>query len=78
MPLTIFLKTCCSGSCTGIFFVDSTPIRVCQNKRNKANKVFRDTTEVGKSTMGWFFGFKLHLVINDRGEIIHFLISQGI
>ena len=51
MPLTIFLKTCCSGSCTGISFVDSTPIRVCKNKRIKTNKVFRGTAEVGKSTM---------------------------
>lgn len=43
MPLTIFLKTCCSGPCTGISFVDSTPIRVCKNKRIKANKVFKGT-----------------------------------
>jgi len=39
--------------------------------------VFRGIAEVGKSTMGWFFGFKLHLPINDRGEILNFLISQG-
>lgn len=77
MPLTMFLKTCCSGSCTGISFVDSTPIRVCKNKRIKANKVFKGTAEIGKSTMGWFYGFKLHLIINDRGEILNFLISQG-
>ncbi|TBO43358.1 hypothetical protein EYS08_08125 [Pedobacter kyonggii] len=43
----------------------------------KANKVFRGIAEVRKSTMGWFFGFKLHLPINDRGEILNFLISQG-
>lgn len=77
LPLAVFLKTCCSGSCTGISFVDSTPIRVCKNKRIKANKVFKGTAEVGRSTMGWFYGFKLHLVINDRGEILNFLISQG-
>lgn len=77
MPLTIFLKTCCSGSCTGISFVDSTPIRVCKTKRIKANKVFKGTAALGKSTIGWFYGFKLHLIINDRGEIINFLISQG-
>ena len=77
MPLTIFLKTCCSGSCTRISFVHSTPIRVCKNKRIKANKVFKGTAEVGKSTMGWFCGFKLYLVINDKGEILNLLISQG-
>ena len=41
MPMTIFLKTCCLGTCTGISFVDSTPIRVCHNKRIKRNKVFK-------------------------------------
>nr|WP_317614804.1 transposase [Pedobacter suwonensis] len=67
MPMTIFLKTCCLGRCTGISFVDSTPIRVCNNKRIKRNKVFKEIAEVGKSTMGWFYGFKLHIIINDKG-----------
>jgi len=57
--------------------VDSTPIRVCKKQRIKANKVFKGIAEVGKSTMGWFYGFKLQLLINDRGEILNFLISQG-
>jgi hypothetical protein len=77
MPMTIFLKTCCLGVCSGISFVDSTPIRVCNNKRIKRNKVFKDTAEVGKSTMGWFYGFKLHIVINDRGEVLNFAITQA-
>jgi hypothetical protein len=77
MPMTIFLKTCCLGTCTGISFVDSTPIRVCHNKRIKRNKVFKDIAQVGKSTMGWFYGFKLHIVINDKGEILNFAITQA-
>lgn len=77
LPMTIFLKTCCLGTCTGISFVDSTPIRVCHNKRIKRNKVFKDIAEVGKSTMGWFCGFKLHIVINDKGEILNFAITQA-
>lgn len=77
MPMTIFLKTCCLGTCSGISFVDSTPIRVCNNKRIKRNKVFKGIAEVGKSTMGWFYGFKLHIVINDRGEILNFAITQA-
>lgn len=77
LPLCIFLKTCCLGKCTGISFVDSTPIRVCKNKRIKRNRVFKDIAQVGKSTMGYFFGFKLHLIINDRGEILNFVITQG-
>jgi len=77
LPMTIFLKTCCLGTCTGISFVDSTPIMVCKNKRIKRNKVFKGMAEVGKSTMGWFYGFKLHIVINDCGEILNFAITQA-
>jgi hypothetical protein len=77
LPMTIFLKTCCLGQCTGISFVDSTPISVCKNKRIKRNKVFKDTATTGKSTIGYFFGFKLHLIINDKGEILNFVITQG-
>ena len=77
LPLTMFLKTCCMGGCTGISFVDSTPVRVCKNKRIKNNKVFKDIAKVGKSTMGWFYGFKLHLVINEKGEILSFTITQA-
>jgi hypothetical protein len=77
LPMSIFLKTCCLGRCTGISFVDSTPIRVCHNKRIKRNKVFKDIAQVGKSTMGWFYGFKLHIVINDKGEILNFAVTQA-
>ena len=58
MALTMFAKTCSLGQCTGISFVDSTPIKVYGNKRIKRNKVFKDIANVGKSTMGWFYGFK--------------------
>ena len=77
LPLVSFLKMCCSGKCTGISFVDSTVIRVCHQKRIGRNKVFKDLATRGKSTMGWFFGFKLHIIINDKGEIINFLITQA-
>jgi len=77
MMMAIFTKTCCLGSCTGISFVDSTPIRVCKNKRITRNKVFKGIAETGKSTMGWFHGFKLHIIINDRGEILSFCITQA-
>ncbi len=77
LPMTMFAKTCCLGKCTGISFVDSTPIRVCKNKRIKRNKVFKDIAKTGKSTMGWFHGFKLHIVINDKGEILSFCVTQA-
>lgn len=77
LPMTMFLKMQCLGDCTGIAYVDSTPIRVCKNKRIKRNKVFKDVATVGKSTMGWFFGFKLHLVVNEKGDILNFVITPG-
>tara|TARA_R110002049_G_scaffold302258_1_gene494975 strand:+ start:32932 stop:33825 length:894 start_codon:yes stop_codon:yes gene_type:complete len=77
MPMTLFLKTCCLGDCTGVSFVDSTPIRVCKSKRIANNKVFKGMATTGKSTMGWFHGFKLHIVINDKGEILNFTITQA-
>lgn len=77
MPMTLFLKTCCMGKCSGISFIDSTPIRVCKSKRIRNNKVFKGIATTGKSTMGWFHGFKLHIIINDKGEILNFTITQA-
>lgn len=77
IPITLFVKTCCLGTCTGISFVDSTPIRVCKNKRIKRNKVFKDIATTGKSTMGWFHGFKLHIIINDKGELLSFCVTRA-
>ncbi len=65
------------GKATGISFVDSTTIQVCKPKRMGRNKVFKDIAKKGKSTIGWFFGFKLHLIINDIGEILAFTITSG-
>ena len=73
----MFLKLICFGTCTGITFVDSTKISVCKDKRIKRNKVFKGLAEVGKSSMGWFFGFKLHLVCNDKGELLNFCLTKG-
>ena len=73
----LFIQHSCKGECTGISFIDSTVIRVCHNKRIKRNKVFKGVAQVGKSTMGWFFGFKLHLIINDKGEVLSFYLTQG-
>lgn len=54
----LFIQYARKGSCTGISFIDSTVLRVCHNKRIRRNKVFKGIAEVGKSTMGWFFGKK--------------------
>jgi hypothetical protein len=76
-PMVIFLKMMRLGSCTGISIVDSTPLRVCNNKRIFNHKVFDGIAQRGKSTMGYFFGFKLHLLVNDKGEILNFVITPG-
>lgn len=69
MPLTVFLH-CIKGKETGIYYVDSTSIEVCHIRREKNHKVFKGLATKGKNSMGWFFGFKLHLVINNFGEIM--------
>ena len=76
LPLTAFLHTR-FGRCTGISFIDSTPIKVCHNLRIKSNKVFRDLAKRGKTSTGWFYGFKVHLVISDSGELLAVMITTG-
>jgi hypothetical protein len=76
VPLMAFLLTR-FGRCTGIAFIDSTAIKVCHNLRIKSNKVFRDLAKRGKTSVGWFYGFKLHLVINDRGELLAVTLTPG-
>ena len=77
VPLMMCLQLICFGECTGITYVDSTSIRVCNNKRITRNKVFQGIAERGKSTMGWFYGFKLHLVCNEKGELLNFSLTKG-
>lgn len=77
IELGYFVKTCLMAECTGISFVDSTPLRVCREQRILQHKVFQGFAQRGKCSMGWFFGFKLHIIINDRGELINFMITPG-
>jgi hypothetical protein len=77
MPMAVFLQFCCLGKCTGVSFIDSTPIRVCHIKREFQHKTFKCLATKGQCSMGWFFGFKLHIVINDKGEILDFLFTQA-
>jgi hypothetical protein len=76
MLLTAYLLSK-AGNKTGLYYIDSTPLRVCHNKRIYRNKVFKNTAERGKTTMGWFFGFKLHLLINHQGELMSFCLTKG-
>ena len=77
LQLTVFIKEVLPGTCTGISFVDSTPLRVCRNQRILIHKTFEGLAGRGKSSMGWFFGFKLNLIINDKGEILNFMFTPG-
>ena len=58
------------GQRTGVSFIDSTTLSVCHNKRIGRHRVFAEVARRGKSSMGWFYGFKLHLIVNDQGELL--------
>lgn len=78
MPLALFVQFMGkSSNCTGINFVDSTTLDVCDSHRIQQHKVFEGIAQRGKSSTGWFYGFKLHLVINDHGEILSFCLTPG-
>lgn len=76
LPLCAYLRHC-MGPCTGISFLDSTDLTVCHNKRISHHKVFAGVAARGKTSTGWFFGFKLHLLFNDRGEIVEVALTAG-
>lgn len=76
LPLLAYLRTCL-GSCTGVSFLDATALAVCDPHRISQHKVFAGWAQRGKTSTGWFFGFKLHLLVNDRGELLNFALSPG-
>ena len=75
-PLSAYLKSL-YGRCHGISFIDSTTVAVCDNHRIHNHKVFAGMAQRGKGSMGWFYGFKLHLVVNDCGELLACQITSG-
>lgn len=78
MAFSNVIKWLCEKSKnTGISYIDSTPIAICHAKRISKNKVFDGIAKLSKSSYGWFFGFKLHLVINDKGEIHSLTLTKG-
>lgn len=77
LQLAAFIKQVLLRECTGISFVDSTPLRLCRNQCILMRKTFDGLAGRGKCSMVWFFGLKLHLVINDKGEILNFVFTTG-
>jgi hypothetical protein len=69
VPLCGYLSTR-KGRRTGIACIDSTPLAVCDNHRSAPHKVFAGFAARGKTSIRWFCGFKLPLIINDEGELL--------
>ena len=65
------------GACTGLSIADATPLAVCHNPRIERHRVFKGIAQRGKSSTGWFYGFKLHAVINQRGELLAVKVTPG-
>lgn len=76
MPLGLFLTTR-YDRCTGISFIDATTIDVCANQRINQHKVFKNLAARGKTSTGWFYGFKLHLTVNDCGGLLGVCFTAG-
>jgi len=76
MPLCLLLYGL-RGEQTAIYFIDSTKLSVCHNARSSRNRVFAGMAKRGKTSVEWFYGFKLHLVINNKGEIMAAHITPG-
>jgi hypothetical protein len=75
-PLTIFTQLR-AGKQTGIYYIDSTCLPVCHIKRSSRHQTFDAIAEYGHTSVGWFFGLKLHIVINNRGELMAFKMTSG-
>ena len=65
------------GPCTGISFIDSTSLSVCKPKRIHQHRVFAVDAKRGKTSVGWFYGFKLHLAVNDYGDLLACCLTAG-
>ncbi len=63
--------------CDGLTFIDSTALKVCHNKRARRHKVFKGYATWGCTSLGYFFGFKLHFMVNTKGEIVNAFFSHA-
>jgi hypothetical protein len=76
VPLGCYLQAH-KGNCSGISFIDSTKIAVCHNRRIRSHRVLAALARRGKTSVDWFYGFKLHFVVNDQGELLAFQLTPG-
>lgn len=77
VALSGYLRAC-YGQCMGISFIDATSLAVCDNHRIHSHRVFDGLAKRGKTSMGWFFEFKLHVVVNDCGQLLACCLSAAI
>lgn len=76
VALCAYLQSC-YGTCTGLSFVDSSALAVCHNRRINQHRVFAEIAQRGHTSVDWFYGFKLHIVVNDCGEILASCVTLG-
>ena len=76
-PALVCLLKSLEGQVTEYLFIDSTPMAVCHNLRERRHKVFKELAAKGKTSTGWFFGLKLHMIFNTNGEIVRLTITPG-
>ena len=76
VPLAAYLQTR-RGKCSGVSFIDSTKLAVCENLRIPQHRQFAGIAARGKTTLGWFYGFKLHIIVSDRGELLAWQVTPG-
>lgn len=76
VPLAAYLQTR-GGKCSGISFIDSTKLAVCENLRIPQHRQFTGIAARGKTTLGWFYGFKLHVIVSDSGELLAWQVTPG-
>jgi DDE family transposase len=77
LHLLAILLYCLLAKNKGISYIDATSLAVCHPKRVSRNKVFRGLAKLGKTTKGYFFGFKLHIIINEKGDLIRVQLTPG-
>ncbi len=75
--LFFYLYLCRRGTASGYYYIDSSKLPVCHNLRIHSNKVFKGIAKRGKTSTGWFFGLKLHIIINEQGQLMAFSITPG-
>jgi hypothetical protein len=69
VPLIFFLLSRL-GNTSGIYYIDRTSLPVCDNHRIHRHQTCAGLAARGNTSMGWFLGFKLHLVFNHLNQIV--------